>query len=448
MKTSNLSNWLGLILCSLLLTWTPLEARGQSHEPDGLDMPAPRVRRRVPKQRSRITNLQVDRARQALMHSRPQPTRSYVPKHERLASAEVPLEAIPQSANVRERVVVDELRSMSSGVPQTPTYEATDEVFIEDGYEDGYADPYYDEGWEEEPWDGCTCGNCGGGCGDGGNCTGDFTDPSGYPFGYLWGMGNLEAFAGVQGFVGPYNQGDSGSFGFQEGFNFGTVFPILPYSGIGWQIGSRFAQSNLSGSDFTNSQRNQTFFTTGLFKRRYSGLQGGLVVDVLQDDWFAEANVNQLRGEISFKYPRIHEFGFRFATHTGDDEVVSPIVNGQFDTFEPINLYSLFYRRRLSWASGGITTIFAGGSTDDDGYIGAEAHLPFSDFLSLRSSFAYLIPDEPTNAGGTENEAWNVSIMLVFNLRGVRPGCQQAMFTPLFDVADNGNMIMDLLRTR
>ena len=263
-----------------------------------------------------------------------------------------------------------------------------------------------------------------------------------YPFDALWSLGNLQFDLGVLGFRGPYNQGDSGSFGFQQAINFGTVLPLLPYSRVGWQIGVRTTQSNLSGADFTNQERQQTFFTTGVFKRApCGGWQGGLVVDVLDDDWFGKVKVSQLRGEISYRFPSVHEWGYRFSAGSSDDIVRSPVTE-RFNVYEGHSLHSFFYRRRFKWIPGGVGGFFAGFSGDKDGYIGADATLPFSEFVSLRSSFAYLVPDEPTNDGGTENEAWNLSVAFVFNLRGIRPGFRQTPYTPLFDVADNGNYIL------
>lgn len=444
MKRLSHMSWAGILFSALMMLAVTPEAWSQEREElnSEITMPAPRVRRRVPpRNRSRITSLEADRARQAVLHSRPRPTRSYVPKHRRV-NAEGPLEPFPQG-------VTEIIGGQPEYVPQEALGDGAvmyDDEYLSESYAGEYEGPVMDEGWEEGfVGDSCSADGCGGccDCGDVG-----YDDLGQYPFGTLWGLGNLEFSLGLQGFVGPFNQGDSGSFGFQQGFNFGTVVPLFPYSGIGWQIGTRTTQSNLSGADFTNEERHQTFFTTGFFRRSDCGWQGGLVVDVLEDKWFAEANVTQLRGEISFKYPSIHEWGYRFVSSTSDDEVASPINSGQFDTFEGHELHSFFYRRRLNWTPGGVTSFFAGFSGESDGYVGADARLPLTDFIALRSSFAYLVPNEPTSNGGTENEAWNLSMLFELNMRGVRPGFPRAQFTPLFDVADNGNFILRRASTR
>ena len=440
-------------------------------------MPSPRARRRVPRTRSRVTSRETDQARQALMHSRTAPARSYVPKHQRV-SGQTPIEPLPQGREIVNETPAYTTETLPSDIivqeqfaPPTDSYlepphgyvEAPGEIVLEESWPDGGVVEAYDDGTY-----GACCGDCGGACcGDcGGDCCGDccgdscgcggfgcasctagggagYGRPVGrYPFDSLWALGNLQFELGVLGFRGPFNQGDSGSFGFQQSVNFGTVLPLFPYSRLGWQIGVRTTQSNLSGTDFTTQQRQQTFLTTGVFKRAACGWQGGLVVDVLDDDWFGKVNVAQLRGEISYMFPAVHEWGYRFSAGSSDDDVASPLVNGQINTYEGHSLHSFFYRRRLTWVPGGLGGFFAGFTGNNDGFIGADATLPFSDFVSLRSAFAYLIPDEPTNAGGTENEAWNLSMAFVINLRGIRPGFRQTPYTPLFDVADNGSYIL------
>ncbi len=53
----------------------------------------------------------------------------------------------------------------------------------------------------------------------------------------------------------------------------------------------------------------------------------------------------------------------------------------------------------------------------------------------------YLIPEESNEQGGSEHEAWNIAMSLVYHF-----GCDSGRtycnpFRPLFDVADNGTLI-------
>ena len=73
---------------------------------------------------------------------------------------------------------------------------------------------------------------------------------------------------------------------------------------MGYQAGLRWTQSDLSGNAFNSSTRKQTFGTFGLFHRAYRGfgLQGGVVYDRLEDDFFTTAKLSQIRTEVSFLF--------------------------------------------------------------------------------------------------------------------------------------------------
>ena len=155
---------------------------------------------------------------------------------------------------------------------------------------------------------GPTCGAAGGPM-FGGNC-----GSHGSGINFLPGMSidHLSLFGGVQGFKNNSNRGADGSFGFHEGVNFGTsarnvVFP----PSIGFQLGFQATQTNLDGASFTLQERNQTFLTTGIFRRGDYGLQGGIVFDYLWDDWYYDLNVGQIRGEISMAVSERTSYGFR-----------------------------------------------------------------------------------------------------------------------------------------
>ena len=87
-----------------------------------------------------------------------------------------------------------------------------------------------------------SCGSCGG-CGSCGNCC-LLPCPT-----FL--LERVELMAGVQGFTGPLNRGESGSFGFHYGVNWGVPAPCLPSKPIGMQLGYRGVSSNYSGASFT-----------------------------------------------------------------------------------------------------------------------------------------------------------------------------------------------------
>lgn len=392
----------------------------------------------------------VSRAQQAIWHSSPQGTKKrpparqlgYVPKHERMASgspdvaafANPPLESGNSTSGLEPWVdgepiaptrrvgsaplaYGDEVIGEGTWAEDVPPN--ADDVYAEDGL---YFD---DEGYH---CDGCPCDQCMGV----GSCG---------PWTSLLEQGNIILAAGVQGFTNPVNDGSSGSFGFHQAVNYGGPLPFLGNSGFGVQLGVRTLQSNLSGSALTDEERTQTFFTTGAFRRTTCGLQGGLVFDMFRDDWFTEIQVNQLRGEFSYRFPSRHEWGYRFASGGSTDVAGAPQGNGTV-TWGTHGLHKFFYRSRLWRCPGSMGSLYAGFTGGQDGLIGSDAFLPLNHILGLQTSYTYLVPRESRGQGGAANEAWNLSLSLVFNLRGTGPQ-RESIFTPFLEVADNGSFIVD-----
>lgn len=262
---------------------------------------------------------------------------------------------------------------------------------------------------------------------------------------------NLTIFGGVQGFTGPKNGGQAGSFGFQEGVNWGAPMPC--FNGcLGMQLGGRFTQSNLSGAEITPETRHQAFVTGGLFRRVDYGLQYGIVFDYMSDDWYTNTDLTQLRGEVAWVFPCAHELGFWMSASLDEDTAPATVFANQIPvtgtaTWEGTDLYAFFYRHRFSGWEGANGRLFAGFSGGSDGFIGSDLHVPLTCDLALQAGFAYLVPEEAKGPAstGNEQESWNVALSLVWY-----PGCatssSKSYFTPLFNVADNGSFMVDQLR--
>ena len=265
----------------------------------------------------------------------------------------------------------------------------------------------------------------------------------------------FEFFAGVQGFQGPMNfastsatdpavRSGSGSFGFYEGFNEGRSLKKLLKMDLSAQLGVRATQTNLIGSEFSDDSRNQVFVTGGLFRRVDYGLQYGTVIDYLYDDWYFRANVTQIRSETSWKTRGCHVFGFQSMFSLGSDSSSTSVQQADGTTFrsnitfEPIDQYRIFYRRLLNGS--GNWTAFGGWTEDSDGLIGASLNLPLKRKLVLATSATFLIPDEGAARDGFREEAWNISMGLVYRPGGPK-GCGRYC-RPLLDVADNGTLIV------
>lgn len=296
----------------------------------------------------------------------------------------------------------------------------------------GLTDEYSDSGCCGQVVD--TCGDCGA-CG---------TCLVGCPTSLL---DYFQFFAGVQGFTAPLNRGQTASFGFHYGVNWAAPVPCMPNQPIGMQVGYRGVSANYSGASFTEDSRNQTFLTAGLFRRVDWGLQGGVVIDFLSDEWYYDKlNLTQLRGELSWMFPQSHELGVWFSAGTKTN-VIEPImrVRGQrvtlMEEYEATDLLAFFYRRRFDAVGGGHGRLFAGFSGNGEGLIGADFSLPLTENWALQSGFTYLIPKDGDNRVAFLEEAWNVGMTLVW-YPGQRKSVGNDYFRPLFDVADNGNFIV------
>jgi hypothetical protein len=262
-------------------------------------------------------------------------------------------------------------------------------------------------------------------------------------------LNNFEFFAGANGFTGPPNIGETGSFGFYYGLNWAAPVPCVPNQAIGMQLGARGTSGNFSGAAFTDATRDQVFITGGLFRRVDWGFQGGLVVDYLRDDWYYQASLTQIRGEMSWVYPQCHELGFWFTASTRSTTIEEEVLNGiDLDindaTYEPIDLFAFFYRRRFEHMCGGYGRFYAGFSSRSDGLIGADFKVPLTDSWALESGFTYLIPKDGDERIAHRNEAWNVAVGLVW-YPGLRKATGNDYFRPLFNVADNGSFMLNRL---
>ncbi len=317
--------------------------------------------------------------------------------------------------------------------------------------------------------DGCYGGDCGGGeccdpCGCGssscfGECgCGPTVDPRDCCIAedcWLDGLGGLlcnsEFFVGVhafrnQVFVARANQieqeldfesPENCSFGYHLGFNTGVPLYRLTCGLATAQVGVRYTSSNLNDGVFATGERNQTFFTGGLYRRVDYGLQFGAVADVLNESWLPDLNMVQIRSEISWVWGGSGSTaGLRVARNVQDD---SGFVGGVFlpeINASTLDWYRLFYQH--VGAAGGYSEFYLGWTDEDHAMIGADYDLPLGPRTALLAGFTYMIPNE--DLPFTDNEAWNLTMGLTWRPRGTE--WYQFYHRPLFRVADNGSMIM------
>jgi hypothetical protein len=255
----------------------------------------------------------------------------------------------------------------------------------------------------------------------------------------------LAIFGGVQGFKGPYDQErDRGNFGFHEGFNSGFK---IPYTYAGYQVGYQAAQSQLNGTESPNSPESHTqhFTTFGLFRRSKDGFQFGSAWDVLVDRRHNTRTYHQIRSEFSWLDNCTHEFGFSATVGVMDHELEEEQNDNENDShnsvWEAADQYVLFYRVHGKRGGGG--RFFGGWTDDSDGILGADMLLPVHDRWSVQTGFTYMIPDARDGEDGSREEAWNINLSLVWHWDCRARSSHNNPYRPLFNVANNGSMIID-----
>ncbi len=308
------------------------------------------------------------------------------------------------------------------------------------------AGSYFDEGYVEgDCYGGCGADDC---CGRGGCSSCDVEDC------WLNGLAGIfstgEYFIGGTGFrskqfsvPGDTTIFDDASFGFYGGFNFGMPLCKLTCGVVSGQIGVRSVSTEFDGNSFFDDNRDQTFFTAGFFRRVDQGIQFGVVADVLREEWFTETETVQIRGDLAWVYPTGSAFGFRFSSSAQDD-VTDGIINGNRFTglgTDLIDTYRFYYRHAV--ANGGYSDISLGWSNDDHFVLALDYDMPLTETWAMQSSMTYLAGDDVANAvafAGTGNETWNLTVGFAWRPRG--RSWYRSYDRPLFNVADNGSMII------
>jgi Family of unknown function (DUF6666) len=257
---------------------------------------------------------------------------------------------------------------------------------------------------------------------------------------YAW-LDESSLFVGVQGFKNPTDLGRNGNFGFTEGVNFAGAF--WNHFGIGYQVGARFGQSNLSGESASGAldhSRDQVFLTTGLFQRAFqgNGLQWGAVFDWLEDQYFVDNNFAQVRAEASYLING-NEVGFWGAFGTSGNKPV--LIDQDTVLFRTTDLFAFFYRRTL--VSGGQGRAWVGFTGNGEGLVGADFRVPVSNNIDLLSGFNYVIPNQGVNAGGSVQEGWGLAMNVVWYPTRARCGTHNGPYRALFNVADNSTFMLD-----
>jgi hypothetical protein len=321
-------------------------------------------------------------------------------------------------------------------------------------YETIVADEYVDDGYYEEG--GCsTCGDAGSyfNCGDG--CCGR----GGCPPGPCWlaGFGAIlfrgDYFGGAQGsqnamFAVPGGNGtliNDSSFGVYGGANFGIPLCRLTCGLLSGQFGFRSVQTNFNGGQYSPENRDQTFITAGLYRRVDYGLQGGVVADILYENWFTETETVQIRADLGWVWPGGTTFGFRYADNVQDDNQPATINGVSINSLNTSSedYYRFYLRREIP--AGGSFDMSLGWTDSNQTIFASETDLPITNKIAAQATVTYYLNDDavPANSGqmgGNLGEAWNIGVGLAWRPQG--RAHYRSYDRPLFNVADNGSMLI------
>ncbi|HBE69968.1 MAG TPA: hypothetical protein DDW52_17620, partial [Planctomycetaceae bacterium] len=198
------------------------------------------------------------------------------------------------------------------------------------------------------------------------------------------------------------------------------------------------------GSTAGMDRRSQMFLTGGLFRRVDYGLQGGLVVDYLHDDWFYKADLLQLRGELSFVTAYRGEWGFRFTNSQQTSESTISIGGSSIDlSLESLDSYRFFARRNFGIHLQSTAELVAGWSEQKNALVGLRIELPLAAELGLEAESLYGTPPSESMLG-YDQEWWNIAIALKWT-PGRSFGTARDYYRPLFKVADNASLLVQRL---
>jgi hypothetical protein len=291
------------------------------------------------------------------------------------------------------------------------------------------------------PDGGCGCEPCGTPACD--DCDFGWEEFDGRCGGLLRG---LSVFAGGDAFKGPVDHGRNGNFGLNEGLNLAA--PLGDPWGFGYQLGANFVQSNFSGAPLATiddhqvlpADRHQTFLTAAVFRRALcGGLQGGVAFDYLRDDYYEQADLQQIRSETGWVIDDSYEIGYYGAYGVG----TARTWDGKLD---PTDMFVLYGRRYFE--TGGDGRIWAGATGNGDALLGADIWVPLGKSFALENRINYLIPKVNKGESAQPQESWGLTIQLVWYPGGKALCQRQNPYRAMFNVADNSLFMVDRLTNR
>ena len=258
---------------------------------------------------------------------------------------------------------------------------------------------------------------------------------------------------------------DGGSFG----FNFATrLGAFTDMTSLSFQFGASYGLYDLSGRPFnfgtltTTQAQQQVFVTTGFFKRANddSSWSFGLVHDwMLNQAWGAFAvnpTLGQWRGQIAYAVDSSNEFGLWGSLRDKGDTNLDFFGNSVVT--RPISQGNLFWHHKWALGADGWVWIglpendrlnqFAGGSLGDF-IIGSSMTAPLNDYVSLYANTQYMHPSASPGSIASGDASWYIAVGVQYTVGGgaLAKNVGGNSWLPLMPVANNGNFLVDSVRT-
>lgn len=272
------------------------------------------------------------------------------------------------------------------------------------------------------------------------------------------GLFGVDAFKGISDYNGPSN------FGVVTGLNIGVPIPGLRDYGFGWQIGltygaydldGRAPEANLVGIQSTAHTQQQTFVTTGFFRKAQCGqrLSFGMVYDWMYNcEWGVFGNnptLGQWRGQVEYAMNACNGVGVWAAQR--DRSSIQEM--GRYTVSDrALSQVNMFWHHKFcsgadSWVWMGLPDHgrYSGDKSFADWMVGFNVQVPLSDRLALYGNASYLHPSAAAGADAAIEQGWDAGMGLVWYVGGYARSnaINGKCWTPYLQVANNSTFLVE-----
>lgn len=263
-------------------------------------------------------------------------------------------------------------------------------------------------------------------------------------------LDNLSFFAGLDGAKQPQDLGINANLGPRVAANWGL--PLLEEQGIGLHLGVGYVAAQnavavLEAIDGTTG-RDQLFTTLGAFQKLDSGLNWSVAWDTLNQNYYDNFYLDQIRGRLGYFVTDDTEVGVWTALHLQDDAGFAGATAVQLRS---LNQVSGFLRHRFEtgaqasvWVGAAeshsqVVYVFPGNGTSGmSPVVGASINVPLNDWLAIYGESNLILPGK----SGTVDAFLGVSFYPV----GTSKQSWGNRFAPFLPTAGSPSFSVDMRR--